>query len=620
MRWLVAGLSYVNVAAVSALLLGMVSSGLNRVIAVVSLLLGFCAAVAAWMFTVDDEPPRVAPVPNTEQKPRHGSKRHRKDVAIARRSIAERYGGVWKWLVFAAFAVFAVRSFCWLYYIDGTEMKIQSPNNLGDLSLHLTYIKHFASGAPLWPDNPIFVIGKLRYPGGIDLFNGLLACADVTIVRGLVWVGLLGSLATCYALYRWGGTFGTAGFLFNGGLAGFQVLQSFNFLDYQGDKTIAWKSLPLAMLVTQRGLLYALPAGLALLYHWRAKYRASREGSDTRGIMPLWLELTLYATMPLFHVHTFLSLSVVLAFFFIFGNAESRKQTAFLVVLALLPATFFMWTVSDHFHAGSILQWKPGWVQDNGDFKMPFFQFWLVNFGAWVPLTAGLLIVYATRIRDRWRGGERGWPESVSMLAAAALLFLLTVLVKTAPWEWDNTKILIWAYLLVLPLLWMELVKSWPVSARAVACIALFGSGFVTLIGGLGAGRTGYGMIDRAELDGVGVGVRSLPPSARFVSHPTYNHPVLLQGRPAVMGYPGHLWTQGFNYSTVEPKLTALLQGSANWKQLATELHAQYLFWGREEKAHYPQSARPWERELKPVATGTWGSIYDLRSLNAAPR
>src|SRR4029450_13921376 len=89
---------------------------------------------------------------------------------------------------------------------------------------------------------------------------------------GLVWTGLLGSLATFYAFFRWGGTFSVAGFLFNGGIAGFQVFKNLKVLDYQGGKKIAWKSIPLSMFVTQRGWLYAIPAALVLLWHWRQKY------------------------------------------------------------------------------------------------------------------------------------------------------------------------------------------------------------------------------------------------------------------------------------------------------------------------------------------------------------
>jgi hypothetical protein len=83
----------------------------------------------------------------------------------------------------AFFALFAVRSFCWLLYIDGGDLKIQSPNNLGDLSLHITLIRNFANSVPLWPDNPIYVFSKLRYPAGIDLFNALLYLVHVDLMR-----------------------------------------------------------------------------------------------------------------------------------------------------------------------------------------------------------------------------------------------------------------------------------------------------------------------------------------------------------------------------------------------------------------------------------------------------
>jgi len=148
----------------------------------------------------------------------------------------------------ACFALFALRSFCWLLYIEGDQLRIQSPNNLGDLALHITFIKNFAGGVALWPDNPIYVFSKLRYPAGMDLFNGLLCLVHVDLARGLVWTGLIASLATFYAFFRWAGTFGVAGFLFNGGIAGFEFLRTLKFVDYQGGKTIAWKSIPLSSL------------------------------------------------------------------------------------------------------------------------------------------------------------------------------------------------------------------------------------------------------------------------------------------------------------------------------------------------------------------------------------
>ena len=290
MKGLAAGLIFVTAATLCALLLGLAVGGLNPLIAFISFIAGFLFAAATYLGTADVN----RPSPNSS-----------------------RYSRIWLWGLGAVFTIFAVRSFCWLLYIDGSELKIQSPNNLGDLALHITYIKNFANGVALWPDNPIYVASKMRYPAGTDLFNALLYIVHVDLTRGLVWAGLLGSLATFYAFWRWGGMFGIAGFLFNGGVMGFQFINTHQFQDYQGNNTIAWKSIPLAMFVTQRGWLYAIPAGLLLLWHWREKFFRNQGAAASQppiktnggletaapwvtGPLPFAVELALYASLPLF--------------------------------------------------------------------------------------------------------------------------------------------------------------------------------------------------------------------------------------------------------------------------------------------------------------------------------
>lgn len=619
MKWLSAGLTFVNVATVSALLLGTAFRGLGRGIAIVAMLLGAIVAVLAFLQTRGGVRDEVA----AEAAPR-----------------PRRYRHLWMWMLAACFAFFAFRSFCWLVYFDSNQLKVQSPNNLGDLAIHITYIKNFASGVPLWPENPIFPFSNMRYPAGTDLFNSLLLLVGADLLRGLIWAALIASVATFYALYRWSGSFGVAAFLFNGGLAGFQIAQTLHFMDYQGKPTIAWKSLALSMLVTQRGVLYALPVGLLLLYHWREKYFAKRGGEITEadnagGPLPFWIELTLYASMPLFHVHTFMALSIVAAVLFVIGNAQARKQLAIMIGAAFIPATFFMWTITDHFHASSVLKWKPGWVQTGtGDMAMPFFTFWIFNFGAFVPLVLALVAILFAKL---WQKAPANPPSespaaaqsnhvrtftaaalrsspAYGFVIAATLIFLFACLVKTAPWEWDNIKLIIWSYLIVLPFLWREVIAGWPMPVRAGVCAVLFASGFVSLIGGLVNDAGGFGIGDRAEIDAVGAVVRKLPLDARFASYPTYNHPLLLQGRRVVMGYPGHLWTQGFDYSTTEKQLEIVMRGLPGWREQAKALGARYLYWGREEKAKYAGSTRVWEREARLVATGAWGAIYDLEA------
>jgi hypothetical protein len=93
-----------------------------------------------------------------------------------------------------------------------------------------------------------------------------------------------------------------------------------------------------------------------------------------------------------------------------------------------------------------------------------------------------------------------------------------------------------------------------------------------------------------------------------------------LQGRKVTLGYPGHLWTQGFeDYGKAEQLLRQLMLGGTNWTDLVRLFHVRYIFWGREEQKNYPASTRPWERSAAVVATGPWGTIYDLEQARATP-
>jgi hypothetical protein len=588
MRLVAAGLIYVAVSCVAALTLGMTAGGLNEAVSAISLMLGAIAGVAAFVST-----------------PPHSSARKSVDEASA----LARYRSIWLWLVGTIFAMFALRSFCWLLFFDGEAMRIQSPNNLGDLGLHIAYIKNFANGVRLWPDSPLYVFSKLRYPAGMDLFNGLFTELGFDLRHQLAATGLLASIATFYTFYRWSGTFGIAGFLFNGGLAGYQFFWTWQFAAYQDGPNISWKSIPLTMFVTQRGLLYAIPAGLVLLWQWRRKYGSTAE--PAWRVLPGWIEYILYATMPLFHIHTFLALNFVLVLLFL-GRPGSRIAIVRLVAAALLPATFFIWLITDNFHARSVFAWHLGWTQNVDEFARPFLSFWFVNFGVFLPLAIVLLLIV---IRDEWmrrRAGDAEVSSDAIFLTAAALIFLFACLVKTAPWEWDNIKIIIWAYFLTLPILWKRLIKPSSTPARIAVCIVLFLSGFINLFGGLAAGRPGFEFASRVETDAVASAIRNLPVEARFAAYPTYNHPLLLNGRKVVCGYTGHLWTQGIDYAPVEEKLRSLMLGENDWMELGRELHVRYLFWGNQEKTNYATSARPWEARLPVVAQGSWGAIYDF--------
>jgi hypothetical protein len=173
---------------------------------------------------------------------------------------------------------------------------------------------------------------------------------------------------------------------------------------------------------------------------------------------------------------------------------------------------------------------------------------------------------------------------------------------------------MVWSYLAILPFLWSEILASWPRWGQIVAVVTLFFSGFVSTLGGIDAAHTGQVIGYRSELDGVADGLRGIPAKERFAGLPTYDHPLLLNGRKMVLGYEGHVISHGLSWAEPSKKLEALMNGEEGWRELAAQLGARYLFWGSREEEAYKDSTQPWRKSTRLVSSGDWGSIYDLQS------
>lgn len=515
-------------------------------------------------------------------------------MATARTSAAPRRGVTpADAVLFTVLAVASLRAFLWVIYPQDVDIRVLSPHNLGDMALHLNLILRWANGGAFWPDNPFLAGAPFAYHPGMDLWNAVLCNAGVPVLQGLRWTGLLGAAAVGAALWRWGRGFALAGFLFAGGLGALAYFQGLHADATQAD--IAWKNLFLSVFVTQRGMLYSLPAGLVLMTAWRAQLCGERDGPR----LPPLAQVALYASMPLFNAPAFLFLSATLAACAIAG--WSRKLARPFIVTGLvsvIPATWLVRMVTADFTAPSFLRFAPGWMQGDAG---PIF--WLANFGVFLPLVLVLGVVIFRR------GGGDIAARTFYVVGAATLGFSFLFLI--APWAWDNTKLMVWGYLALLPFLWTDLVGRWPVWARAAACVLLFSAGVVSLISGLDA-RHGYKLADRAELGSVQVMLRKIPVNARVACAPGYDQPALLLGQPVVMGYDGHLYSQGLDYAPVQRELGNLMSGSEDWRNAARRLNVHYLLWGKREAQLWPSSAQPWRKCAKVVAASGEGELFLL--------
>ncbi|MFQ3578282.1 MAG: hypothetical protein SNJ52_04655 [Verrucomicrobiia bacterium] len=504
-----------------------------------------------------------------------------------------------RWLDWAggvAFFVFAFVAFFWLLYPAGQALKISSPHNLGDLALHLTLIRQIAFGGEFWPDNPLLSGSSLGYPVGMNLLNAAGESNGWPTIPLLIGLGFAGAMATLGALRAWGGWFVVFGFLFNGGLAGTAFFFDWQLRDFQAD--LAWKSIGPTMLVTQRGFLFAFPAGCLLLADLHKRLRRSG------GILPLWLTLSLFAAMPLFHMHTALFLGGLLVWWVVFGGFTARKIGAILLGVALVAWPGLLWFVTGRFEKREGLLWKPGWMaEDQG------IWFWIENFGVLIPV----LLVYVTGtilrlLRGRANVEER---EAILFVVPALIWFGICCLISLHPWAWDNTKIMVWSYLALLPAIGSWLAVRCRPMEQMVVTVLLFFSGALSMLGAHTQGRVAWELAVRPELVAIQRILDKVDPQSRIATAPRFDHPVLLLGRKVALGYPAHVWSHGLSYSWQLEDLNRLMKGEEGWEESAQRLEVSFLFWGLREAEEFPDSMRPWL--LFPLATSQWGNLYDLR-------
>ncbi len=497
--------------------------------------------------------------------------------------------GFFEWAVILFFLLFCLRNFLWVYYKNGAGLFTLNRYPYFDLHFHLELINNFVANSRFWPENPLFAGALLRYHFGMDFFSALLVKAGMPLTQSLPVTGVVCGVLSLLFLFWWGRGFTVAGFLFAGGLAGFAFFVTGTFEDYQAD--IAWKNIALTMLLPQRGYLFALPAGLLVLWSWRRRFLENKPG------FPFWVEGLLWGVMPFFQINTFMVLTLV---FVVWTLAARKIRESLAVYFTAIPiAVPFMLIITDFFQKSSMTWLKPGWMMDK---ENPFF-FFLYNFGLFAPLTFWTL----------WKVLKSNDRNAKCLFLPAFFLFMVCMFVMFAPWEWDNTKMMLWCYLLFLPVMDSLVIQKLRWMIRAPLVFALFFSGFVCVTSSMGKENRGVLIIDRQEMDEVCEVVQKIHPEARVASAQKAYHPVLLCGRKLVSGgWGGGFMAYGLNTQDIEAKLDRLLKGEWDWQIMAKKIGARYLFWGPEEEKKFPDSNRPWEALSFKMASGKWGTFYDL--------
>jgi hypothetical protein len=491
-------------------------------------------------------------------------------------------------------------------------------NTWSDWSFHASYATAFVYGHNLPPQNPIYAGTPFRYPFAPDFASALLIGGHWGIPASLAWPSWAMTVLALSGLILWArrltggiaaGVIAVTLTLLGGGLgfwfffgdaAHLGLLNALLHIPRTYDRfdppvNIQWYNPILSYYLPQRSFVFGAAIVMAVLllltppllttpyFRWGETFRAIR-GSWRRWTVKSEAVAFLVAggltgLLPLFHVHSLVVLGIVAGCWALLFPRPA--WLGFFAVMALLAVPRLLMAVPGDPGAPPEHQyprWLIGWVS-GADFP-PWF--WIKNTGLFWPLLL-LALLSPLALRGRIR----------LLIAPFSLVFLVANLIKFQPWDWDNSKLLVFWYLASAVAVGAVLVRvarthlAGAVLAAAV-WLSLVASGVLSLMQFLPPQGPAYVWFSAEEVQLAAQIRRQTPPTAVFVTGEEPTNPIAdLAGRPVLMSYPGWLWSYGINYTQREADLARIYNGGAAALTVLRRYHADYVVIGPSERANF---------------------------------
>ncbi|HXG84571.1 MAG TPA: hypothetical protein VNI84_11140 [Pyrinomonadaceae bacterium] len=393
-----------------------------------------------------------------------------------------------------------------------------------------------------------------------------------------------------------------------------------------------WGNSLTTLFLTQRSLILGMPLTLiALQKIWeffsdtetkrkgdeetRRRGDEEKDGQVKHSVSPsprllfspsLLLVGFLAGTLPLVHTHSLAVLFLVCACLFFFSLDKWREWIAFGAGVSIVAIPELLWAMTGSAtRFGVFVDWHFGWSAG----KENYVTFYARNLGFFIPLLiAGIYFVLSgensekeTELRKQNNAEKTEIAEQTTANKTKLLIFYIPFLlcfvipniVRLAPWEWDNIKVLIYWFVGSVPFVAYILARLWEEKGvfRIAAAIFLVG---LTLAGALDIWRVAsralnYGVFEADSIKIAEQIKQKTAPNAMFLNAPTYNTAVVLSGRRSMMRYTGHLSSYGIDYEPRENELKRIYEGSATAESFLKKNNIEYVLISPEERG-YAQS------------------------------
>ncbi len=502
-----------------------------------------------------------------------------------------------KWFVEAdfffllPFLILVFFQFYYIFYAVNGWYKTANPNNLGDLPFHIQMIRAFAGGYHFWPDNLIYAGESLKYPFGMDFFNALFESIKVPTDIHLFLTGLILSLVLISVLDRWMGLWGVLLVFASGGFSDFsELLRAYPW--GPGTDT-SWKNIILSVFITQRGFLYALPAGLFILKKFTAIPIRFQNYYEAGALALVW------GSLGIFHLHSFFIITVFISGTLVIEYLKNRKfnkdAVAVFLISMVIAAPFLLHSAFSGNGAAGVVHWSSSWMQvQNGQILLA----WIKNFGPW------LVALF-------WVGYFAAKERHYSAIYALILFFLFSHLIL-ARWDWDQIKIIVWLYILISYYFYELALKKLPTKWHMILVIFFFFSGLIQVFRVVLTPPAPVALQDKKSIDVANVLLATVGPDEAVLISPEYNHPALFLGKKVILGYPAHVWSHGIDSNTREEAVRKIYNSEDGWLDEARKLGIKYIYFSNVEKRKYNINQADWLNEQNLIKKIEDAGLYDI--------
>lgn len=497
-------------------------------------------------------------------------------------------------------------------------------NLYGDLVYHLALINKFLISPYVLVDSPILAGEKINYPIFVDYITSVIAKSTgvdfalfITTILGAALVLVIAKMFVKTYIKSDGVALITF-FLFflNGGFGFYYLAQDYiasqkSFLDFifalpreytdLKDLGYWWINSYLAYFLPQRGFLFAFPITLTvlLLLH-KGFQKTSAKLYAIAGVLA--------GSLALVQTHSLFVIFLLCLYFVPITVLKTRNRKTIINWILFASATCLVSiplfrSISSISNPLEFVRFDPGWTS-----KENFIWFWFKNLGLFAPIWLISTV----------------WLFKKTKLFFLYLPFIGIFVISNVwvfqPWEFDNSKLLIYWYfatcVVVGYFLWDTLFTGNYLRKSAGTLLVLV----MIASGGIDIFRTftkvsSYQIFSNSDLD-VARQVELLTPSDTvFITASNHNHPIpTLTGRSTVVGFHGWVWSHGGNYQNRAADVTKIYSGGQDADSLIQKYKVNYVAVGPQELQEFSINLSYFQKFPQINLTPDW-RVYDVGNI-----